>query len=143
MLLNELLCNVTSMEDGPESEMIMEAIRDTHSAAHTFKVEVRGIYKLKKSSEELNYRPFERKLHNKFLLWHGSKSTSVIATLIEGIRMPAAESSVGMMFGRGIYLTDCFSKAASKSMGSNLGVVFLAEAALGEMHMAYEPDQFA
>ncbi len=55
------------------------------------------------------------------------------------------------MFGRGIYLTDSFSKAAVVSFsqqqanqpGSHYGVVLLAEAALGEMHRAFEPDQFA
>lgn len=49
------------------------------------------------------------------------------------------------MFGRGIYLNDCFSKAASQSFfqnedGNNYGVVFLVEAALGDMHKSYEPN---
>jgi hypothetical protein len=48
------------------------------------------------------------------------------------------------MFGRGIYLTDCFSKAASQSLTQDdqgsYGVVFLVEAALGDMHQAYEPN---
>lgn len=48
------------------------------------------------------------------------------------------------MFGRGIYLTDCFSKAASQSFSQddqgNYGVVFLVEAALGDMHQSYEPN---
>lgn len=93
--------------------------------------------------------PFQKKLHNKFLLWHGARASSVLAIMREGLRMPAVESSVGLMFGRGIYLTDCFSKAASVSCnsqqrnedGTYQGVVFLVEAALGEMHRAYEPDQ--
>ena len=64
--------------------------------------------------------------------------------------MPAPESTVGLMFGRGIYLTDSFSKAANVScnpqqvtdQGTHYGVVFLCEAALGEMHKAYEPEPF-
>ncbi len=54
--------------------------------------------------------------------------------------MPTVESSVGLMFGRGIYLTDSFSKAANISLNQNQAAVFLVEAALGEMHRAYEPD---
>jgi hypothetical protein len=37
------------------------------------------------------------------------------------------------MFGKGIYLTDCFSKAANQShtRDEQFGIVFLVEAALG------------
>ena len=66
-----------------------------------------------KPSEQLRYIPFEKKMHNKFLLWHPIKSQSLVSTLRNGIRMPAAESAqTGYMFGKGIYFTDCFSKAA-------------------------------
>ncbi len=55
-----------------------------------------------------------------------------------------------MPFGKGIYLTDSFSKAAKESCtqkdespdGKHYGIVFAVEAALGEMYKAYEPDQF-
>jgi len=57
--------------------------------------------------------PFE-KLTNKYLLWHGCRATSVVANLREGLRVPKPEApSTGLMFGKGIYLTDCFSKAAN------------------------------
>mgnify|MGYP000979437786 CR=1 len=65
--------------------------------------------------------------------------------------MPAAEAPSNLMrFGKGIYLTDCFSRAASQchdasslSQGGDdakLGLVFLVEVALGDMHRAYAPD---
>lgn len=67
-----------------------------------------------KPSEKLRYTPFEKKLHNKFLLWHPIKAQSFISTLRNGIRMPSVDSAqTGYMFGKGIYFTDCFSKAAS------------------------------
>ena len=88
-------------------------------------------------------------MHNKFLLWHGCRPTSLAAAFRDGLKLPSKESSdTGLMFGKGIYLTDCFSKAASQCMpiGADKetmqGVVFLAEAALGDMHKAYQPESF-
>jgi len=45
----------------------------------------------------------------------GCKPSSVVATLRDGLLIPTQESAVGLMFGRGIYLTDSFSKAANQS----------------------------
>jgi len=54
--------------------------------------------------------------------------------------MPSIDSAeVGLMFGKGIYLTDCFSKAAngcsvqavSAFDQDRFGIIFLVEAALG------------
>jgi hypothetical protein len=91
----------------------MMAVQNTHSPNHQFGVTVREIFEIDKPSEKITYLPFEKKVHNKFLLWHGVKACSAFATLREGIRLPSVESNVGLMFGRGIYLTDCFSKAAN------------------------------
>jgi Poly(ADP-ribose) polymerase catalytic domain len=120
----------------------MTAIKNTHSNQHHFTVNVKGIFEIEKPSEKLSYLPFEKKLHNKFLLWAGVRANSVLATMRDGLLVPGQESSVGLMFGRGIYLTDCFSKAANQSCSQSLelenqghfGVVFLMEAALGDMH---------
>ena len=67
----------------------------------------------------------------------------------EGLRVHSAEApTAGLMFGKGIYLSDAFSKAIgqchlnTKSTEPKLGLVFLAEAALGEMHRAHQPEQF-
>jgi hypothetical protein len=102
-------------------------------------VSVRNIYEIEKPSEKLSFLPFEKNLHNKFLLWFGCKTTSLAANLREGLRLPSKESAdTGLMFGKGIYLTDCFSKAANNAIsGQGQGVVFLVEAALGDMHKAF------
>jgi hypothetical protein len=106
-------------------------------------VSVRNIYEIEKPSEKLSYMPFENKLHNKFMLWYGCKTTSLAANLREGLRLPSKESAdTGLMYGKGIYLTDCFSKAANNAIsGQGQGVVFLVEAALGDMHKAFQPEQ--
>jgi hypothetical protein len=106
---------------------------NTH-AHQTFTVTMHTVFEVEKPSESLLYRQFNKKLGNKFLLWHGCKQTSLVATLRQGLSMPSLQSaSTGLMFGKGIYLTDCFSKAANKShnRGEQFGIVFLVEAALG------------
>lgn len=96
-------------------QAIYESAMNTHSDQHnSFSVSIRNIYRADKPSERLSYLPFEKTLHNKFLLWHGCRLTSVMANLREGLRMPSRESAAtGLMFGKGIYFTDCFSKAAN------------------------------
>ena len=82
------------------------------------------------------------------MLWHGLKTQSVASTLRDGFRMPLAEAAqTGYMFGKGIYFTDCFSKAAAHCIGPNKQQVnrsfmVLSEVALGDMHKAYAPHQF-
>ena len=89
---------------------------NTHAEQkNSFKVTIKYIFKIDKPSEKLQYLPFEKNVHNKFLLWSGCRATSLAAILREGLRLPSDESpSTGLMFGKGIYLTDCFSKAAKE-----------------------------
>ena len=154
-LHSQLLTNIKPLtRDDPDEakliNLINQAIKNTH-AHQNFSVTLHTVFALEKPSESLTYRPFERKLHNKFLLWAGCKQTSLVATLRHGLKMPSIDQAeVGLMFGKGIYLTDCFSKAANScqvqvvsSFDQNrFGIVFLVEAALGQMHLAYQPDQF-
>lgn len=91
--------------------------------------------------------PFEKRVHNKFMLWHGIKPQSVVSTLQNGLRMPVESAQTGYMFGKGIYFTDSASKAALQSLPaqkkvSNRCFMVLAEVALGDMHKAYAPYQF-
>ena len=62
------------------------------------------------------------------------------------MQVPEAPST-SLKYGKGIYLTDCFSRAALASMDlspqaptTQKTLVFLVEAALGEMHKAFEPE---
>lgn len=116
VLSGELLCNIKELTpEKPIHSAIMAGIRNTHAQHHNFKVHVKGIFEIEKPSQKLAYLPFEKKLHNKFLLWAGVKPSSVLTTMRDGLLIPAQESSVGLMFGRGIYLADSFSKAANLS----------------------------
>lgn len=142
-LYNQLLANIKPLsheKDPVLISLINESIANTH-AHSAFSVTPNAIYSIEKPSESLLYRQFDKKLRNKFLLWFGCKQSSLAANLRHGLRMQSAESaSTGLMFGKGIYLTDCFSKAANQCQvqassstfdSPKFGVVFLAEVALG------------
>ena len=141
-----------SRTEGPDAtlfDVIYKSVANTTSDFHngTFTTQVRHVFHAEKPSQKLSFLPFERRLHNKFLLWLGCRQTSLATTLREGPRLQAVEApSTSLRYGKGIYLTDCFSKAASQCLGDlssiqpgqpKQGVVFLVEVALGEMHQAF------
>ena len=138
--------------DGKLFDAIYTAITDTNAESHRslFSTQVRQAYHAEKPSQKLSFLPFERKVPNKFLLWFGCRQTSAVANLREGIRLQAHEApATSLRFGKGIYLTDCFSRAASQCFdqsslssgaASKQGMVFLVEVALGDMHRAYAPE---
>ncbi|CDW73944.1 poly [Stylonychia lemnae] len=124
------------------------AFENTQAEAHlSLNLKLRGIYTTKKLSEQLRFIPFEKQLHNKFLLWHGVKQVNLASNLREGLKMPVNEApSTTYMFGKGIYFTDSSSKAARESVltGTKVGdgFLFLCEVALGDMHKAFQPNNF-
>lgn len=71
------------------------------------------------------------------LLWHGSRISNFVGILSEGLRIAPPEAPMtGYMFGKGIYLADVISKAASYCHAkpeSPEGLLILCEAALGNV----------
>lgn len=60
--------------------------------------------------EDERYGKFS-KLHNKQLLWHGSRLTNWVGILSQGLRIAPPEAPVtGYMFGKGVYFADMVSK---------------------------------
>ena len=90
VLYSELLTHIKPLaRDDPVFDLICNGVKNTHADAHnSFKVAIRNIFSIEKPSEKLSYLPFEKNLPNKFLLWAGCRSTSLVATLREGLRMP-------------------------------------------------------
>ena len=81
-----------SRSEEPDStlfDVIYKSVTNTSSDFHStsFTTQVKHVFHAEKPSQKLSFMPFERRLHNKFLLWFGCRSTSVAATLREGIRM--------------------------------------------------------
>lgn len=95
-----------------EYEYLCRYVKNTHGATHTqYDLHIETIYKVARSGEAQRYEPFKR-LHNRRLLWHGSRVTNFAGILSNGLKIAPSEApSTGYMFGKGIILpTWCQSR---------------------------------
>nr|AAB35560.1 NAD+:protein(ADP-ribosyl)-transferase, ADPRT [Xenopus, Peptide Partial, 607 aa] [Xenopus] len=125
-------------KDSEESRIICDYVKNTHADTHNaYDLEVLEIFKIDREGEYQRYKPFKQ-LHNRQLLWHGSRTTNFAGILSQGLRIAPPEAPVtGYMFGKGIYFADMVSKSANychAMPGSPIGLILLGEVALGNMH---------
>ncbi|XP_036398928.1 poly [ADP-ribose] polymerase 1-like [Megalops cyprinoides] len=121
-----------------EAKIIQEYVKNTHAATHSsYALEVEEIFRVVREGEQQRFRPFQD-LHNRQLLWHGSRTTNYAGILSQGLRIAPPEAPVtGYMFGKGVYFADMVSKSANychTSQANPVGLLLLAEVALGNMH---------
>ncbi|KAK3578700.1 hypothetical protein CHS0354_008557 [Potamilus streckersoni] len=121
-----------------EYKRLVEYVKNTHGKTHNmFDLDVLEIWNVDRQGELARYKPF-RDLHNKQLLWHGSRTTNFAGILSQGLRIAPPEApATGYMFGKGIYFADMVSKSANyccTSKTNPTGLMLLCEVALGNMH---------
>lgn len=122
--------------ESKEFEQLEKYVRNTHAATHgNFSLEIQDIFKVERQGEKRRYKPF-KKLHNRKLLWHGSRLTNFVGILSHGLKIAPPEApSTGYMFGKGIYFADMVSKSANycfTNRQNNTGLMLLCEVALGD-----------
>lgn len=127
-----------------EFKMIEKYVKNTHAATHRqYELEIEEVFVIKRQGEEQRFKPF-KKLHNRKLLWHGSRTTNYAGILSQGLRIAPPEAPVtGYMFGKGIYFADMVSKSANyccTHSQSPTGLLMLCEVALGNMYERYQSD---
>ncbi|XP_066991017.2 poly [ADP-ribose] polymerase [Anabrus simplex] len=125
-------------KDSEEFELLRQYVKNTHGATHTnYELEIDEVFKIQRQGEDKRFKPF-RKLHNRKLLWHGSRLTNFAGILSQGLRIAPPEApSTGYMFGKGIYFADMVSKSANycfTSPTNPTGLMLLCEVALGNMY---------
>ncbi|KRT82026.1 hypothetical protein AMK59_5757, partial [Oryctes borbonicus] len=130
--------------ESEEFNIIKEYVKNTHAPTHTqYDLEVLEAFKVRRQGEEKRYKPF-RKLHNRKLLWHGSRKTNFAGILSQGLRIAPPEAPVtGYMFGKGIYFADMVSKSANYCCTNAMdrtGLMLLCEVALGDMYERTQAD---
>jgi len=100
-------------------------------------LDIEHVFKIKRDGEAQRYKPF-KKLHNRMLLWHGSRVSNFAGILSQGLRIAPPEAPVtGYMFGKGVYFADMVSKSANYCYTSSTnpsGLLLLSEVALGDMY---------
>uniref|UniRef100_A0A915HV21 Poly [ADP-ribose] polymerase n=1 Tax=Romanomermis culicivorax TaxID=13658 RepID=A0A915HV21_ROMCU len=121
-----------------EFQMILQYVQNTHAATHTlYKLEIDQVLIVNRRLESERYKKFAS-LHNRMLLWHGSRTTNYAGIVSQGLRIAPPEAPVtGYMFGKGIYFADMVSKSANyccTTSRKNTGYLLLCEVALGDMH---------
>lgn len=121
--------------DSEEFALIEEYVENTHGPTHTnFELEILDIFRVMRKSEKRQHRRYE-KLHNRQLLWHGSRLTNWVGILSNGLKIaPPEAKEAGYMFGKGIYFADMVSKSANYCHAyeqDGIGLLLLCQCALG------------
>uniref|UniRef100_A0A0D9WXY3 Poly [ADP-ribose] polymerase n=1 Tax=Leersia perrieri TaxID=77586 RepID=A0A0D9WXY3_9ORYZ len=101
-------------------------------------LELEEVFSLDRDGEFTKYSRYKNNLHNKMLLWHGSRLTNFVGILSQGLRIAPPEAPVtGYMFGKGLYFADLVSKSAQYCYVDRkdpVGLMLLSEVALGDMY---------
>ncbi|KAK3842766.1 MAG: poly polymerase catalytic domain-containing protein [Linnemannia gamsii] len=126
--------------DSDRFKLIEQFVRNSHGKTHShYKLAIDEVFDLDREGEQdrFNDAGFD-KLHNRRLLWHGSRLTNYVGILSQGLRIAPPEAPVtGYMFDKGAYFADCVSKSAGycfTNSHNNTGLMLLCEVALGDMH---------
>ncbi|XP_062938873.1 poly [ADP-ribose] polymerase 1 isoform X2 [Cynocephalus volans] len=83
-------------KDSEEAEVIRKYVKNTHATTHNaYDLEVVDIFKIEREGESQRYKPF-RQLHNRRLLWHGSRTTNFAGILSQGLRIAPPEAPVAL-----------------------------------------------
>lgn len=119
---------------GHEYQVIEKYLQTTHAPTHSdYTMSILDIFSVEREGERDS---FLSHLHNRTLLWHGSRLSNWVGILSQGLRVAPPEAPVtGYMFGKGIYFADMSSKSGNycfASQRSNTGLLLLSEVALGD-----------
>jgi predicted DNA-binding WGR domain protein len=122
--------------DSATGMMIDNYLKTNVGATHNFTLKILDIYKIDKPKETQAYRKWDG-LHNKQLLWHGTRLANAVGILTTGLRInPTGVPTTGKMFGNGLYFANASTKSAGYMglQGKGRGLLFLCEVALGNMY---------
>ena len=139
----KLHCDMQPIErDTDIFRLLEDYVQTTHAATHSYyTLTVLDIFEVERESEDAR---FNKKLHNRMLLWHGSRLTNWVGILSQGLRIAPPEAPVsGYMFGKGVYFADMVSKSANyccSSREQNVGCMMLCEVALGNPNELLQAD---
>ncbi|XP_046754057.1 poly [ADP-ribose] polymerase [Diprion similis] len=127
-----------------EFKLIERYVKNTHASTHShYELEIDQVFVVKRKGEDKRYKPF-KKLPNRKLLWHGSRTTNYAGILSQGLRIAPPEAPVsGYMFGKGIYFADMVSKSANyccTNRQNPTGLLLLCEVALGNTYERHAAD---
>ncbi|XP_008794292.2 LOW QUALITY PROTEIN: poly [ADP-ribose] polymerase 1 [Phoenix dactylifera] len=136
----KLRCDITPLpHDSEDFKLVEKYLYNTHAPTHKdWSLQLEEVFALEREGEYDKYASYRDKLHNKMLLWHGSRLTNFVGILSQGLRIAPPEApATGYMFGKGIYFADLVSKSAQYcyvDKKNPVGLMLLSEVALGEIY---------
>lgn len=125
-----------------EYQVVSRYLQSTHAPTHSdYTMSILDMFAVDRQGET---DKFLSKIHNRTLLWHGSRLTNWVGILSRGLRVAPPEApATGYMFGKGIYFADMSSKSANycfTSQRNNIGLLLLSEVALGDCNELRDAD---
>ncbi|XP_067330338.1 poly [ADP-ribose] polymerase 2 isoform X2 [Channa argus] len=140
---HSLQCKLEPLDSSShEYKVIEKYLQSTHATTHNdYTMTILDIFSVDRDREGKN---FLSQLHNRTLLWHGSRLSNWVGILSQGLRVAPPEAPItGYMFGKGIYFADMSSKSANycfASQQNHVGLLLLCEVALGECNELVDAD---
>uniref|UniRef100_H2LCY5 Poly [ADP-ribose] polymerase n=1 Tax=Oryzias latipes TaxID=8090 RepID=H2LCY5_ORYLA len=140
---HSLKCNLQPLDStSSEFKVIEKYLQSTHAPTHRdYGMTVLDIFSVDRDGES---ESFLSDLHNRTLLWHGSRLSNWVGILSKGLRVAPPEAPVtGYMFGKGIYFADMSSKSANycfANQSNHVGLLLLCEVALGDCNELLDAD---
>ena len=130
---SSLNCNI-QIANYDESQMILKYFFNTAGSTHKIGFSIKEIYSVNRIEENLRFEKWKN-LHNRQLLWHGSKLCNFVSILKNGLILNPGNNvkKTGSMFGHGLYFSNCSTKSGNYT-GYNKGnpcIMILCEVALG------------
>lgn len=140
-----LNCNLNFIPpDQDEASLISKYFHSTKGSTHSIKLKIKDMFKVNRKEEDLRFFKWKT-LHNRQLLWHGSRLCNFVNILSKGMLLnPGANvTKTGAMFGHGLYFANCSTKSANymgigTSTKSVPGIMILCEVALGTCLELYQ-----
>lgn len=132
----KLETELTHVDDRATVDMIHRYLRTNSGSTHNYALNIVDIFAIHKPKEAQAYRKWDG-LHNKQLLWHGTRVANAVGILSTGLRInPVGVPTTGKMFGNGLYFANASTKSAGYMglYGTGKGLLFLCEVALGNMY---------
>lgn len=128
----QLNADIKVLDPGCEEFQIIHNYAE-NTNAHGYKIELIEAFKVFRHGERVRFAQFKN-LHNRKLLWHGSRITNFVSILANGMKIGPQVN--GSMFGRGLYFADMISKSANyckPDPPNNIALLALCEVALGNI----------
>lgn len=138
-----LQCKLQPLDPSSHEFTVIEKyLQSTHAPTHRdYTMTILDIFSVDRDGESNN---FLSNIHNRTLLWHGSRLSNWVGILSQGLRVAPPEAPVtGYMFGKGIYFADMSSKSANycfANQNNQVGLLLLCEVALGDCNELLDAD---